>query len=166
MSRLRILHCLLAFTVAGRLGATSSDSQSREPDRHLVSLVFGCVEVPNNLHSFKATDLRDAFSGTIAAHAEDRPLLNWASGMWNFKSVLQDFEPNEPPSEGAERAREGIWRARRGESEFLVQRQGWSVLFGEVRTEADAAELRKVFSSYRNGMEACADAEKPFASPK
>lgn len=164
MNRLRTLQCTLAFLVAGPLGAASIDSQAGESGWHLVSLVFGCVEVPNNLHSFKITDLRDAFSGTIAASAEDRALVNWSSGMWDFKSVLKGFEPNEPPSDGAERRREGIWRARRGESEFLVLRQGWSVLFGEVRKEADAVELRKVFSSYRHGSEACANAEKPFAS--
>ncbi len=166
MKRLRILQAVLALSVAAAPGIASSDPDAGagESEGHLVSVVFGCLEVPNDFHSFKSTDLRDAFAGTIAARSEDPALLSWSSGMWDFKSLLREFDPSAPPSDGADESREGMWRARHGDSEFLVQRQGWSVLFGEVRTEADEAELRKVFASYREGVERCANAEKPFPS--
>lgn len=165
MKRAHVLTVVaLALVGAAWPGPSGSTSDSEETERHWVSIVFGCVEVPQELHSFQVANLRDAFAGVVAAHPKEEPLLHWAAGLWDFASLLRSFEPQEPPpAEGSEDPRGRMWSARRDTTEFLILRSGQALLFGEVRDDQQRENLGFVLRSYRAGSANCSGAERPIS---
>ncbi len=145
--------------VAGGATAFAVDEEEAESSR-LVSVVFGCLEVPEILHSFTTTNLRDAFSGTIAESAEAKPILHWMTGLWDFDGLLESFErgvsiPEATSSVGAPE----MWFAHRDGVRFVFMRYGRVLMFGEAPRESDVEALSAVFSSYRGGSKNCAGAQ-------